>query len=208
MDWELFQRDGYLQLPGLIDASVCEALKLELEILTGGRRQAGLRSLIERSQRVRSLAQTTLGLELPGGPYTTLRVLLFDKSPRSNWNLTWHRDRVTAVPKKADLEGFSAWSIKDGVPHVRPPLWFLRAMVTARLHLDPTPEDNGALRGRRGSHDREGDAEEVVFEAEAGDVLLMNPLLLHASAPARRPRRRRVLHFEFIPSDKIPDELS
>ncbi|HEV3120848.1 MAG TPA: hypothetical protein VGY53_03045, partial [Isosphaeraceae bacterium] len=33
--------------------------------------------------------------------------------------------------------------------------------------------------------------------AERGDVLVMRPLLLHASSTAERPRQRRALHLEF-----------
>jgi hypothetical protein len=33
--------------------------------------------------------------------------------------------------------------------------------------------------------------------AERGDVLLMRPLILHASSTAQRPRRRRVIHLEY-----------
>jgi hypothetical protein len=38
--------------------------------------------------------------------------------------------------------------------------------------------------------------------ADAGDLLIMSPLLLHSSSVARRPQgMRRVLHFLFAPGD-------
>jgi hypothetical protein len=37
----------------------------------------------------------------------------------------------------------------------------------------------------------------VTCTADAGGVLLMHPLLLHASSAAVRPARRRVIHVEF-----------
>ncbi|MCA9796346.1 MAG: phytanoyl-CoA dioxygenase family protein, partial [Candidatus Eremiobacteraeota bacterium] len=41
--------------------------------------------------------------------------------------------------------------------------------------------------------------------AEAGDVLLMRPLLLHASARPTSTRPRRVLHLEWATDQLLPD---
>jgi hypothetical protein len=41
----------------------------------------------------------------------------------------------------------------------------------------------------------------------AGGVLVMRPLLLHASAPAEKPAHRRVIHLEFA-SSNLPDGLA
>ncbi len=37
----------------------------------------------------------------------------------------------------------------------------------------------------------------VTVHADPGDVLIMHPLLLHRSAPARIPNHRRVIHVEW-----------
>ena len=81
-------------------------------------------------------------------------------------------------------------------------------MLTARVHLDDVTDENGPLRVIPGSH-RYGTtmdgraAQPVTLHCRAGDVLLMRPLLTHASghadaddgaAPADRApgvRRRR-----------------
>jgi hypothetical protein len=42
---------------------------------------------------------------------------------------------------------------------------------------------------------------------DAGDALIMRPLLLHGSSPARKPGHRRVIHLEFAPADLLPPEL-
>ena len=42
--------------------------------------------------------------------------------------------------------------MKDGVPHVQPPVEILSGMLSIRVHLDETPESNGALRVIPGSH--------------------------------------------------------
>ncbi len=81
-------------------------------------------------------------------------------------------------------------------------------ILAVRLHLDDCCRDNGALRVLPGSHlqQRLGTAaieqvaatgQHVVCEAPAGGILLMNPLLLHASSPMDRPAQRRVVHLEF-----------
>jgi ectoine hydroxylase-related dioxygenase (phytanoyl-CoA dioxygenase family) len=98
--------------------------------------------------------------------------------------------------------------MKADVLHVQPPSAVLDHMLSLRLHLDPCDENNGALRVIPGSHRRGRIAEELVpaireASAEhvcvvgAGDVLLIRPLLLHASSASRVPNHRRVVHLDF-----------
>lgn len=144
-----------------------------------------------------------------------VRVLLFDKTRSANWKATWHQDVTIAVTEYRDVPGWGPWSRKDGVWHVRPPAEVLEAMLTVRLHLDPCGPDNGPVRVLPGTHTlgRLGDAEleravrgpvPVDCLLPAGGALLMRPLLLHSSAPAGSPSRRRVLHAEFASRD-LPD---
>src|SRR5262249_33978020 len=87
----------------------------------------------------------------------------------------------------------------------------LEAMLTVRVHLDAVADENGPLKVIPGSHrtGKEFVAENVaprVLHAGRGDVLLMRPLLAHASgrsAPQTR-RHRRVLHLEFAASAALP----
>jgi ectoine hydroxylase-related dioxygenase (phytanoyl-CoA dioxygenase family) len=97
---------------------------------------------------------------------------------------------------------------QEGVAHVQPPIAALERMLTVRLHLDPADESNGALWVSPRSH-RLGrlPASEAAIAAErlgkhlcvvdAGDVLLLRPLTLHASRKATSIRSRRVVHLEF-----------
>jgi hypothetical protein len=48
--------------------------------------------------------------------------------------------------------------------------------------------------------------EPVTCLVPKGAVLLMRPLLLHASAPAKNPRHRRVIHLEYA-ANPLPDGL-
>lgn len=93
---------------------------------------------------------------------------------------------------------------------MQPPSEVLAQMLAVRLQLDAPDRSDGALRVIPGSR-RNGkltDAEiayfrsvepEVSCRVEQGGVLLMRPLLLHASSKIVGSRRRRVLHFLFGP---------
>ena len=85
---------------------------------------------------------------------------------------------------------------------MQPPLAVLERMLTLRIHLDCADESNGALwvspithhLGRiaaDGAAAVAGEYGAVLCEAQAGDVLLLGPLLLHASRKASLPRHRR-----------------
>ena len=143
--------------------------------------------------------------------------MFFDKTVESNWRVPWHQDLTIAVARRIETEGFGPWSIKDGVVHVQPPLEILRKMAAVRLHLDACDENNGALRVIPGSHlggelDAEGIGAEtgsgqtVTCELSKGGALVMRPLLLHASASAKSPSHRRVLHIEYV-GDELPNGL-
>jgi hypothetical protein len=40
-----------------------------------------------------------------------IRVLAFDKTPQSNWNLGWHQGRVVALKDQRDVPGIVNWTI-------------------------------------------------------------------------------------------------
>jgi len=164
------------------------------------------------SRQLRQIIEPILGAE-----YFAVRALIFDKTVGANWKVPFHQDLTIAVENKLELDGFSAWSTKAGVLHVQPPMNILEKMLTVRLHLDDCGETNGALRVLTGSHlsgrlsaDEIQDLRQIKSEeicvVPAGGVLLMRPLILHASSPAKMPRRRRVLHLEFA-AQELPRDL-
>ena len=158
--------------------------------------------LLADSHKVRALVHQALGL----GAFP-VRALLFDKVANANWLVPWHQDRTICVREKRETPGYGPWSIKAGQWHVQPPVTVLERMVSVRLHLDDCDESNGALRVIPGTH-RSGRMSSAAIEsaacqgfftcsAKAGDVLLMKPLLIHASSAADRAAHRRVVHLDF-----------
>ncbi len=124
-------------------------------------------------------------------------------------------DMTIAVKKRINIPGFRAWSIKDGVHHVQPPIPILERMLTLRIHLDNTFADNAPLQIISCSHNRGYLKPEIIqilkvnavtCPVPCGGVLAMKPLLVHASQPARNPRHRRVIHIEFV-AEELPAGL-
>ena len=146
-----------------------------------------------------------------------VRAILFDKSEATNWSLGWHQDRTIVVRERRDLPGFGPWTVKSGLKHVAPPVQILAGMVTLRIHLDPVPADNAPLKVALGSHRLgvvpEAEVDAVVARAdiatclaERGDIWLYRTLILHASAAAIRPARRRVLQVDYA-AEPLPGGL-
>jgi hypothetical protein len=86
------------------------------------------------------------------GPVKPVRILFFDKTPESNWAVPWHLDRSIAVNKRADVDGYGPWTVKNGVVHVEPPIAVLEKMLTLRLFVDDCGSDSGPLLIAVGSH--------------------------------------------------------
>ena len=201
-------REGWCFLRGALSPEAVEGLRGMLPA-TG---RPGVRGLAARCPGIVASAITgdvrAALLAALGEHAGVVRSILFDKSEASNWGVAWHRDQVMAFAERADVPGFGAWSLKDGVPHARPPWEFISGCVTARVHLDDTPADNGALYVRPGSHRTPADeaptSEPIVCEAQAGDVLLLGATIEHASDRAERPSHRRVIQLECCGAEPPP----
>jgi ectoine hydroxylase-related dioxygenase (phytanoyl-CoA dioxygenase family) len=120
-----------------------------------------------------------------------------------------------SVDKKLTLDGFEFWTIKQKQFAVQPPLDILQNIVTVRIHLDDTDENNGALRVVPKSHLKgiyrpetiDWTIEnEVSCKVSKGGIMLMKPLLLHSSGRTTNDRQRRVIHIEFS-NQELPTEL-
>lgn len=226
-DFGQFERDGFQIIKSLVNDVECEHLAAELTPLfeqqldSSKNRIGGLRNLLRTNTLVSTFAKSPLitGLvhQAAGCEAFPVRAIFFDKNPEANWLVPWHQDLAIAVAEQIETPGFTGWSVKDGIIHVHPPEEILSGMIALRIHLDDCNASNGALRLIAGSQ-RSGKipaAEvsrwtsikaEVVCEVPKGGALLLRPLLLHASSPAKSPSHRRVLHIEFA-TQKLPNHL-
>lgn len=198
--------EGFEIRRGVLGENQLLALRAEVDQVARLAGSACVRHVCAHSELLQALSvSATLRSLLPSG-LSPVRSILFDKTAAENWPVFWHQDLTIAVVQERSVEGYGPWSFKDGWVHVQPPEAVLEHMVTLRLHLDDTPASNGALRVIPGSH-RHGrlsseqlaaclDQPAVTCECQAGDVLLMSPLILHSSHRSESPARRRVLHFE------------
>src|ERR1700754_278342 len=146
--------------------------------------------------------------EYAGTDHVMVKSIYFDKPEGSNWFVAWHQDLTVSVNKRLECPGFGNWTMKEGSYGVQPLVNVLESIFTFRIHLDDTDEENGALKVIPGSH-RQGfvrpdslpTGEGQVCVVEKGGVMIMRPLLLHASGRVTSNRQRRVIHIEFC--DKI-----
>jgi len=147
--------------------------------------------------------------------YFVVKSIYFDKPGESNWFVAYHQDLTISVDKKIALDGFGPWTKKQEQFAVQPPLSILEDNFTIRIHLDDTNEENGALKVIPGSHEK-GEyrpetinwavENEVFCAVERGGIMLMRPLLLHASNRTLNNRKRRVIHIEFSRTE-LPKEI-
>ncbi|OYV06691.1 MAG: phytanoyl-CoA dioxygenase [Verrucomicrobiales bacterium VVV1] len=153
---------------------------------------------------------------LPSGA-VAIQAIAFDKTPETNWKVTWHQDLMFPFARPVASEGFDLSCVKEGIAYARPPLEILEKLLAVRLHLDDCDETNGPLKISPGTHRLgiidvaaipefiSGHGQELCL-ADEGVALLMRPLLLHSSSRATAPKHRRVLHLVFAPGDPMTEE--
>lgn len=169
-----------------------------------------IRQFLKEIPAVQSLVLTdrlnTLIEALFGAGYFVVKSIYFDKPEQSNWFVAYHQDLTISVDKKTAAPGFGPWTVKHNQYAVQPPLDILERNFTIRIHLDDTNKNNGALKVVPGSHAKgiyrpetiDWSVEtESICEVPQGGIMIMRPLLLHASGRTTNRARRRVIHIEF-----------
>jgi predicted DNA-binding transcriptional regulator YafY len=178
-----------------------------------------IRNLLEEIPSLKKLLFTTNLLRVLntiGSRLFLTKALYFDKTPESNWYVTWHQDIVINVKERIETEGFTGWTKKNNVHGVTPPEDILNKAVTIRIHLDDAKESNGALKVIPGSHNKKLSNEEIslitqnsysqLCEVDSGSLHVIKPLLLHSSSKSTNQKHRRVIHLEFN-SIELPNGL-
>lgn len=228
-DWQTsLQRDGFVILRQAVSRELlnlltqcCDAAGRRPEATRRGDSVYGIRTLLSVSPEIRAAASDTPFVDwargICGERAIPVSGIFFDKTPDANWPVPWHQDLTIRVRESRSVEGFEARPVKDGIVHMLPPMELSQQILAMRIHLDDATSTHGALRVIPGSHrlgrlDNERLAEltkstcTVTCDVEAGDVMLMRPLLVHASSRCEQPKHRRVIHLEYAAFD-LPGEL-
>ena len=130
----------------------------------------------------------------------------------------WHQDTALPLRLRREIPGWGPWSVKCGVLYAHAPAKALEGVVALRVHLDDSLPDNGPLRVLPGSHClgvlsdafiRDLASRVLPYECivSRGGILIMRPLLVHASSKAVTDAPRRVLHIEYAASLDLGSEL-
>jgi Phytanoyl-CoA dioxygenase (PhyH) len=204
-----FDRQGFTIIESVLSQPQIEDAIEHIDRITLG--TAGTRNLLDYTWCVELVdvlrSDPTIAGLLPFNN-VAVQCTLFEKTIDRNWLVPLHQDLSIPVRERCDNIHLSGWSHKEGILYVQPPIEVLKELVAIRIHIDNCSSDNGALRVVPGSHDRgristadistlkTANGEELC-EVKQGGVLVMRPLLLHASSKATNPNRRRVLHFLF-----------
>lgn len=215
-------QEGFAILPGaLTDRRVAAVLdgiaRSEVPRTRAGARNALSDPAVAELARDPSLLQ--IASEVLGGEAFAFKATLFDKSSRANWLVVWHQDTALPLETRREVAGWGPWSTKAGVVYAHAPAEALSRIVALRVHLDDSTSENGPLRVLPGTHRlgvltdaRIQELSRVIRPVECvvarGGLVVMRPLLVHASSKVSGPRPRRVLHIEYGASRDLGDGLA
>lgn len=168
------------------------------------------RGLLEKvpalSAELETCGVNALAAAALGEAAVPIDAISFDKHADANWTVPAHQDRIVPVAES----NASKRRVRDGVGYGEPARETLASLVALRIHFDATDGQTGALCLLPGSHLggvlSAAEIQKIPLErfqpcpANAGDVLIMRPLLLHRSSPSRGDGHRRVLHVVYAPT--------
>jgi ectoine hydroxylase-related dioxygenase (phytanoyl-CoA dioxygenase family) len=205
---------GYSIVQNALSDAECDSLIGALAEAPIQRSRAGVRHLMANAvisalaaeRRLLAIAEKELGARA-----IPFRATLFDKSWQANWLVAWHQDTALPLASSFDCPGWGPWSEKGGILYAHAPEWALSRILALRVYLDRSTNENGPLRVVPGSHTAGVLTDEGVREymqthgqveclVSKGGVLIMRPLLIHASSKSQSRSPRRVLHIEYTDS--------
>ncbi len=203
---------GFEIVPQLFDHGIMNSLIRSLETSPLRHSRAGIRNAFQIDS-VRELASDArligFARNILGKNATPFRATLFEKSFHSNWLVVWHQDTALPLRKRQDVQGWGAWSVKEGVICAHAPTHALEQVLAIRVHLDDSDAQNGSLRVLPQTHTLGVLSDDAIHDLATripavdchvpiGGILLMRPLLVHSSSKAKcETAQRRVLHIEY-----------
>jgi ectoine hydroxylase-related dioxygenase (phytanoyl-CoA dioxygenase family) len=212
---------GFAIVPGVFDPREMDTISREFGAEALRRSRAGARHLLS-VPAVAALARdprlTTLAAEVLGCEPVPFSATLFDKSSDANWLVVWHQDRALPLMEQRETAGWGPWSEKAGVIYAHAPATALSKVVALRVHLDDSTPENGPLRVLPGTHtlgvlseaqiqEAARCVEPVMCTVACGGVIVMRPLIVHASSKVTADASRRVLHFEYAAATTFDEGL-
>jgi ectoine hydroxylase-related dioxygenase (phytanoyl-CoA dioxygenase family) len=171
----------------------------------GARHILGCPTVARLAQDSRLIDLASEWLDAAAVPF---KATLFDKSPDANWLVAWHQDTALPMSEYRESAGWGPWSEKSGVTYAHAPAKALERVVALRIHIDDSTADNGPLRVLPDTHSlgvlSDVQIRELALQVQpvsctiaAGGVVIMRPLIIHASSKLNSQARRRVLHLEY-----------
>jgi ectoine hydroxylase-related dioxygenase (phytanoyl-CoA dioxygenase family) len=205
-----FRQQGFEVIPDILDRVAVSSLLRAVVESAVPRSRAGMRGAME-VEAVREIAHdprimTFTWAALGEGAFP-FRATLFDKSSDSNWLVPWHQDTALPLRERREIAGWGPWSVKEGVICAHAPACALENVLAIRIHLDDSHAVNGPLRVLPATHKSGVLSDDSIHElankihpvecpVRAGGLVLMKPLLIHASSKLIAGSRR-VLHIEY-----------
>ncbi|RFZ85296.1 phytanoyl-CoA dioxygenase [Mucilaginibacter terrenus] len=218
---QLIAENGYVVVDGVYSDAEIAAIQLAIQEADTSRNTFrktddlfAIRQFLKEVPAATNLVLTDklklLVRKLFGSDFFVVKSIYFDKPVASNWFVAWHQDLTISVKDKLTAEGYGPWTVKQGQFAVQPPLSILESNFTIRIHLDDADAGNGALKVIPGSH-RKGiyrpdqidstTESAIVCDVKSGGVMVMRPLLMHASGRTTNNKPRKVIHIEFSRDD-------
>lgn len=215
---ERIEQDGFAFVRDCLSADLvgqlrelCSTPPENASVARRGDSVYGIRSLLTHVPRLREILSAPpfapLVTAIAGPLAKPVMGVYFDKPPGANWPVPWHQDVTFRVRQWREVPGFEPRPVRDGMAHVLPPVDLSERMLSIRIHLDDASSSHGALRVIPGSHrsgrlndeqlQQAATSSAVTCEARTGDIMMMRPLIIHASSPCEKPEHRRVIQIEF-----------
>lgn len=201
------ERDGYCVPPFTLDESECDELTENVRDIE----KVGNRALMEHRWCSRLAERVRVGLSSSLPEIASLKPVqctFFRKDEARNWLVSWHQDRSLPFDREHDYSDDVVLRQKDGGVYYQPSIAVLEQIVSVRVYLDASHADNGPLRMLTGTHlkgvlesdqidSAKNTVEESMPEVARGGVLILRPLILHASSKSVCSDSRRVLHYVY-----------